>query len=135
MAPEIPTAMYSCGATILPVWPTCMSLGTKPGVDGGTGSTDRSAQLVGQRIQVLEVVAVLHATAAGNDDLGSGQLRTIGLGQLFTDKRRLASVVGSATASTAAEPPSAATASKPVARTVMTLTAALDCTVAIALPA
>ncbi|MCY1298819.1 hypothetical protein D9M68_774760 [compost metagenome] len=30
MAPEMPTAMYSCGATILPVWPTCMSFGTKP---------------------------------------------------------------------------------------------------------
>ena len=32
-------------------------------------------------------------------------------------------------------PPSAATASKPVPRTVITLTAALDCTVAMALPA
>ncbi|MNJ59886.1 hypothetical protein D3C77_555910 [compost metagenome] len=40
-----------------------------------------------------------------------------------------------ATVSTVAEPPSAATASKPVARTVMTLTAAFDCTVAMALPA
>jgi D-alanyl-D-alanine carboxypeptidase/D-alanyl-D-alanine-endopeptidase (penicillin-binding protein 4) len=30
MAPEMPTAMYSSGATTLPVWPTCMSFGTKP---------------------------------------------------------------------------------------------------------
>ena len=30
IAPEMPTAMYSCGATILPVWPTCQSFGTKP---------------------------------------------------------------------------------------------------------
>ena len=30
IAPEIPTAMYRSGATILPVWPTCQSLGTKP---------------------------------------------------------------------------------------------------------
>ena len=30
IAPEIPTAMYRSGATILPVCPTCMSLGTKP---------------------------------------------------------------------------------------------------------
>ncbi len=28
IAPEMPTAMYSCGATILPVWPTCKSFGT-----------------------------------------------------------------------------------------------------------
>ena len=27
MAPEMPMAMYSSGAMILPVWPTCMSLG------------------------------------------------------------------------------------------------------------
>src|SRR5574342_298867 len=30
MAPEIPTAMYSSGATTLPVCPTCQSLGTHP---------------------------------------------------------------------------------------------------------
>merc|ERR1719245_2823846 len=30
IAPEIPTATYSSGATILPVCPTCMSLGTMP---------------------------------------------------------------------------------------------------------
>src|ERR1700754_2357136 len=28
MAPEIPMAMYSSGAMILPVWPTCSSFGT-----------------------------------------------------------------------------------------------------------
>ena len=37
--------------------------------------------------------------------------------------------------STDALPPSAATGSKPVERTVMTLIGSLDCTVAIALPA
>jgi hypothetical protein len=40
-----------------------------------------------------------------------------------------------ATLSTAALPPVAAAASKPVVRTVMTLTASALCTVAIALPA
>ncbi len=39
------------------------------------------------------------------------------------------------TLSVLAEPPVAAAASKPVERTVMTLTLSLDCTVAIALPA
>ena len=42
---------------------------------------------------------------------------------------------GASTFSTGAEPPLAATASKPVARTVMTLIGSADCTVAIALPA
>ena len=45
---------------------------------------------------MLEVITVLHATAAGNDDLGRGQFRTIGLGQLFADEARLAGIVGRA---------------------------------------
>jgi hypothetical protein len=28
IAPEMPTATYSSGAMILPVWPTCISFGT-----------------------------------------------------------------------------------------------------------
>src|SRR5690606_37548117 len=62
------------------------------GVYRGARSTDSGTELVGQGVQVLEVVAVLHAATAGNDDLGSGQFRTIGLGQLFTDESRLAGV-------------------------------------------
>src|SRR5690349_1818443 len=65
-------------------------------VDRGARSTHGSAQLVGQGVQVFEVVAVLHAATAGNDDLGSGQFRTIGLGQLFANEAGDASVVGSA---------------------------------------
>src|SRR3954451_7567039 len=30
IAPEMPTAMYSCGDTVTPVWPTCMLCGTQP---------------------------------------------------------------------------------------------------------
>lgn len=44
---------------------------------------------------MLEVVTVLHAATAGNDDLGSGQLRTIRLGQLFANKAGCTRVVGS----------------------------------------
>ncbi len=62
------------------------------GVDSGTRSTDSSAEFVGQRVQVFEVVTVLHTTTAGNDDFGSGQFRTVGLGQLFAHEGRLASV-------------------------------------------
>jgi len=64
-------------------------------VDRGAGSTHGSAQLVGQGVQVFEVVTVLHAAAAGNDDLGSGQLRTIGFRKLFADEAGSAGVVSS----------------------------------------
>ncbi len=46
-------------------------------VDDSAGSANRSAQLVSKGVQVLEVITVLHAAAAGNDDLGSGQLRAV----------------------------------------------------------
>ena len=42
---------------------------------------------------MFEVVAVLHAAAAGNDDLGSGQFGTIGLGQFFVDEAGSTGVV------------------------------------------
>ncbi|MNE93338.1 hypothetical protein D3C80_1911780 [compost metagenome] len=50
-------------------------------------------------------------------------------------KREIPASLTLAMVSMLAEPPSPATASKPVPRTVSTLTAALDCTVAMALPA
>jgi hypothetical protein len=68
-------------------------VGYKTCVDRSAGSADGSAQLVGQSVQVFEVVTVLHAAAAGNDDLGSGQFRTIRLGQFFANEARSASVV------------------------------------------
>src|SRR5690606_13445136 len=37
-------------------------------------------------VQQLEVVAVLHAAATGDHDLGGGQFRTVALGQLFADE-------------------------------------------------
>ena len=30
VAPEMPSAMYSFGFTVLPVWPTCFAYGTQP---------------------------------------------------------------------------------------------------------
>src|SRR5690606_20982358 len=62
------------------------------GVNGRARSANGSAQLVGQRVQVLEVVTIAHTTTAGNDDLRCGQLRTIRLGQLFTNEGRLAGI-------------------------------------------
>ena len=83
--------MYSCGATILPVWPTCMSFGTnrrRP----RRGKRRLGASLSARGVEDLEVVAVLHAAAAGDHDLGSGQFRTVGLGQLFADEGGLAGI-------------------------------------------
>src|SRR5690606_17120007 len=41
-----------------------------------------------------EVVAVLHATATGDHDLGGGQFRTVALGQFFADEGGLAGIGG-----------------------------------------
>src|SRR5690606_22385137 len=48
-------------------------VGHKTGVHCGARSTYGSAQLVGQAVQQLEVVAVLHAAATGDHDLGTSQ--------------------------------------------------------------
>jgi hypothetical protein len=70
----------------------------------------------------LEVLAVLHAAATGDDDAGGGQLRTVGLGQLFADEGGNAGILSqSPTASTAAAAFGGLAASKPVVRTVITL--------------
>src|SRR5690606_28086100 len=69
-------------------------VGHEAGIDGSARSAYRGAKLVGQRVQVLEVVAVAHAAAAGNDDLGSGQFGAIRLGQLFADEGGDALVAG-----------------------------------------
>ncbi|RMT33899.1 hypothetical protein ALP49_05314 [Pseudomonas syringae pv. solidagae] len=70
-------------------------VGYETGVDRSAGSTHCRTELVGQRVQVPEVVAVLHAATAGNDDLRCCQLRTIGFGQFFTHKTGLARIVSS----------------------------------------
>src|SRR3989344_3566873 len=70
MAPEIPAAMYSCGATNLPVWPTCQSLGAEP------ASTAAG----------LAAIAVSSSSARG---FGS-----VALGDFAADEAALASVCG-----------------------------------------
>src|SRR5690606_31052234 len=71
-------------------------VGYEAGVHRGTRGTDTGAQLVGQFVQHLEVVAVLHAAATGDHDLGTGQFGTVGLGQLLADEGGGAGVVGGA---------------------------------------
>src|SRR3546814_4352618 len=52
------------------------------------------SQLVGHRFQQLEILAILHAAPAGDDDAGRGQLGPLGVLQLDADESRQAGVAG-----------------------------------------
>src|SRR5216684_4368268 len=54
-------------------------------VDGGAAGAEAGPQLVGQRLQHLEVLAARQAAAARYDDLGTGQLGPLALGELGAD--------------------------------------------------
>src|SRR5580692_8864329 len=56
------------------------------GIDRGAAG----AELVGQRLEDLEVIAAAHAAAAGHHDLGRGELGPLALGQLGAHIRRQA---------------------------------------------
>jgi hypothetical protein len=73
--------------------------------------------------------------AAGDDDLGAGELGPLARGDLRADEAGQALVAGRATASTVPLPPSAAAFSNAVPRTVRTSLESLVLTVAMALPA
>ncbi|KPM75101.1 hypothetical protein AOG27_20880, partial [Pseudoalteromonas lipolytica] len=68
-------------------------VGNEAGVHRGTRGADGRAQLVGDAVEELEVLAVAHAAATGDDHLGGTQLGTVGLGQLLLDEGGLG-VVG-----------------------------------------
>src|SRR5690606_13064246 len=54
-------------------------------VHRGAGGANGSPQLVGQAVQQLVVVAVLHATTTAHPDLGTGHVRAVGLGHFCAD--------------------------------------------------
>src|SRR5258705_2803148 len=57
------------------------------GIDRGARGTDTGAELVGEGLDISgKILAALHGTAAGDDDLCRGQFGTIALGDLFADK-------------------------------------------------
>src|ERR1700729_2585812 len=57
------------------------------GIDRGARSADAGAEFVGERLDIFgEILAALHGAAAGDDDLGRRQFRTIALGDLLADK-------------------------------------------------
>ena len=135
IAPEMPTAMYRSGATILPVCPTCQSFGTKPASTAAREAPIAAPNLSASGSRILKLspepmprppeTMIFAAVSSGRSDLDTSRL--------MNEDNPLSAAA--ATFSTTALPPSAATASNPVVRTVMTLMASDDCTVASALPA
>src|SRR5690606_21289232 len=69
-------------------------VGHEAGVHRGAGGANGSTQLVGQAVQQLEVVAVLHAATTGDHDLGTGQFGAVGRGQVVANKGGDAGVLG-----------------------------------------
>ena len=61
-------------------------VGHEAGIDRGARGADRGAELVGDRLQQVEIVARLHAAPARDDDPGAGQLRPLGFRQLGADE-------------------------------------------------
>ena len=76
IAPEMPAATYSCGETVLPVWPTWKVCGYPAGVDRGARGADGGAERVGELLDRVEVAA--GATTAGDHDRGLGELGAAG---------------------------------------------------------
>jgi hypothetical protein len=121
IAPEMPAAMYSCGATILPVWPTCQSLGRSPHPPR-RGCAQAGAELVGQRRH--HFVELLGAAQRRPPETMILAAVSSGRSLLAISRPTKLLLPLSATAlavSTAALPPVAAAGSKPVVRTVITL--------------
>src|SRR5690606_40417954 len=57
-----------------------------------TRCAECGAQLVCQLVEDLEVVGAAQATAAGYDDLGTGEFGTVALGHFAADERGLARI-------------------------------------------
>src|SRR5690606_13928152 len=68
-------------------------VGHEAGIHRGAGGTHGGAELVGDAVEHLEVVAVLHAATTGDNDLGGGQFRAVGLRQLLALEGGQAAVV------------------------------------------
>src|SRR6266851_4596265 len=133
MAPEMPAAMYSCGATTLPVWPTCRSLGCQPASttarDAPTAALSTSASCsMGLKSPLVPRPPETTTRAS----VSSGRA-------LFTSLNSTNFVFGCGAATCAGVtdplPCAFCGAANSVARTVTTFTGVVTSTVAMALPA
>ena len=77
IAPEMPEAMYSCGETVLPVWPTWLVCGYQPASTAAREAPTAAPSESASSSTIAKFSAV-DATAAGDHDRGLGQLGTAG---------------------------------------------------------
>ena len=70
IAPEIPAARYSFGATVLPVWPICVEYGYQPASTTARVAATAPPSDFGQVLGELEVVRLAEAAAAADEDVG-----------------------------------------------------------------
>ena len=73
IAPEMPAARYSFGATVLPVWPICAGVRVPAGVDDRARRGDGAvaAERLGQLLAQLEALGLAEPAAAGDEDVGA----------------------------------------------------------------
>ena len=68
-------------------------VGHEAGVHGRPGGADGGAELVGNAFEQREILAAAHASAAGDDGPGGGQLRSFRDRQAFAHKAGQARVM------------------------------------------
>ena len=72
IAPEMPAARYSFGATVLPVWPIWPAYGNQPAsTTARVAATPLAAERVGQVLGELEALGLAQAAAAGDQHVGA----------------------------------------------------------------
>ena len=86
MAPEMATATYRFGGDDLARLADLPVVGGVSRVDGGAAGADGAAEQVGEVHDHLEVLAGLEAAAAGDDDVGVGQIGPVGLDLIEADE-------------------------------------------------
>lgn len=136
IAPEMPAHRYSCGATFLPVCPTCKLLSAKPlstaALDApmaapnasASGGIIRSNSSFDLRPLPPETTFPAVASSGRSDFAKSSDIHSV-----------LISTLGSDPSTIEADPPSASAAAKAVPRTVTIFILSVDWTVRMALPA
>ena len=73
VAPLTPARMYTSGAILVPVWPTCSVCGPPARDRDGPRATDGPAQELGELHDGREALRRAGAASAGDDDLGLGE--------------------------------------------------------------
>ena len=123
IAPEMPAARYSFGATVLPVWPICAAYGYQPAsTTARVAATavlppNALASVLGQ----LEALGLAESAAAGDEDVGALDV-DVGAALLAAlDHRGLVDhgEYSTSTSTTSAEPPSPCWTSNALIRPMM----------------